>query len=221
MDGATLQAKVFAGYAKAAQRVGLPFNLYRPTSASNPIAAGTLLQSVNAAFTVHSGKNFEFGQVSDYDRPLFHALLDPTLVKVGDYLQSTAAEPTQGPFFIVQITPSMPVLACACNRTVTVATPGPAHTAGVSGYGGTTRGNETPILTAWPASLLQRRVTSTREKLPIDGGQPLFRLLLPAFPGTSIRLGNIVTDDLGNRYVVSMVEKQDLGWRCDVQSAIL
>ena len=226
MDGARLETKVFAGFAKAASRIGRPFDIYRPISTSDAIAPANKLSTLPAAFTIHTANNFDFTKPSDYDKPLFHALIDPTQIRVGDYLNDPAT--TAGPYFVASITSAMPVLAVACNRVISLYTPGPQNVAeGLSGYGGTMPttagnpdGNETAVLTNWPASLLMRSRSSRDAYLPADTGSGMFRCLIPAFAGVHVRPGSIIVDDLANRFAVQVAELQDLGWRLDAQQMV-
>lgn len=222
MDGPTLQGKVYGGYAKAALRVGLPYGIYRPTIAASPLASGNLISTTNAAFTVHSSSGFNFDKPRDYEKATFHALLDGTQTKVGDFLVS-AGNP--GPFFIAGMDPLVPLLAILCNRVVTVATPGPSgFTPGYSAtYAGTigapSQTNEAPIVTAWPAAILQGARSVSDKILPGDVGRGMWTVLLSAYPGASIRGGDIISDDIGNRYVVRTSELTSLGWRLAAQQA--
>ncbi len=217
MDGATLQAKVYAGYARAALRVGLPYDLYRPTGPNNP-TGGAKLATLSAAFTVHGQANFQFGAPSDYQKPLFHALLDGTQVQIGDYLVSETN--VQGAFFIASKDAGVPILAVQCNRVLTAWTPGPALAIGANGYSGTNQGNETAIMIAWPASVLLGARGVREQKLPEDAGYGSWRILMPAWAGVTLRPGTILTDDLGNRMIIQSAELQDLGWRIDAQQAV-
>ena len=217
MNGATLQAKVYAGYAKAALRIGLPYDLYRPTSANNPIG-GTKLAVLSAAFTVHGPANFQFGVPSDYQKPLFHALLDGSQVQIGDYLVSETN--VQGPFFVASKDAGVPILAVQCNRTLSAWTPGPSLVVGANGYSGTNQANETAIMPSWPASVLLGSRAVRDHQLPEDAGYGSWRILMPSWPGVTLRAGTILTDDLGNRMIVQSAELQDLGWRIDAQQAV-
>lgn len=217
MDGATLQAKVYAGYAKAALRIGLPYDLYRPTGPNNPMG-GAKLTTLPAAFTVHGPGNFDFSKPSDHKQPLFHALVDGAQVLVGDYL--VAQTGVAGPFFIAAMQAATPILAVQCNRTLSAFNPGPALSIGANGYSGTNQGNETAILTNWPASVLLGSRGVRNQSLPEDAGYGSWRVLLPAWAGVTIRPGTILSDDLGNRMVVQSAELQDLGWRIDAQQAV-
>ena len=217
MDGATLQAKVYAGYAKAALRIGLPYDLYRPTSAFSPMG-GAKLATLPASFTVHGPANFNFGVPSDYQKPLFHALLDGAQVQIGDYLLSETN--VQGPFFIIAKDAGVPILAVQCNRTLSAWAPGPSLSVGANDYSGTTQDNETAIMTAWPASVLLGARGVRDQQLPEDAGYGSWRILMPYWAGVIIRAGTILTDDLGNRMVVQSAELQDLGWRIDATQAV-
>jgi hypothetical protein len=217
MDGARLQAKVYAGYAKAAQRIGLPYGLFRPISASNPIGV-TPIAILNASFTVHGPGNFDFSKPSDHKQPLFHALLDGSQVLVGDYLVSETNP--QGPFFIASKDAGVPILAVQCNRTISAFNPGPALSIGANPYSGTTLANETAILTNWPASVLLGSRGVRDQNLPEDAGYGSWRVLMPAWPGVVIRPGTILNDDLNNRMIVVSAELQDLGWRIDATQVI-
>jgi hypothetical protein len=217
MDGVRLQAKVYAGYAKAAQRIGLPYDLYRPTGPNNPIG-GAKIATIPAAFTVHGPGNFEFGKPSDHKTPLFHALLDGTQVLLGDYLVSE--NNPQGPFFIAAKDAGVPILAVQTNRTISAFNPGPTLAVGANAYSGTTLANETAILTNWPASVLLGSRGVRDQQLPEDAGYGSWRVLMPAWPGVVIRPGTILNDDVGNRMIVVSAELQDLGWRIDATQAV-
>lgn len=223
MDGATLQARIYSGYAKAALRIGLPHTVYRPTSAANPIVGDNVVGVTLAAFTVHSAGNFNFDKPSDYERPTFHALVDGTAVQKGDYLVYPADG--LGYFFIAEMSPLVPILAVQCNRIINVSTPGPA--AFVDGplptYAGTigeaAATNEVPFLTQWPAAIIQGARSVATKLLPGDVGEGMWTVYVPFWPGTNIQSGDIISDDLGNRYAVRTSELTDLGWRLAAQSA--
>lgn len=225
MDGVLLQSKVYMGYAKSALRVGLPFDVYRPTSAANPTAIGNKIKTLQAAFTIHSGNNFNFGKPSDYKGPLFHALLDGAQVQVGDYLNDPAT--AFGPFYIASMNPIVPILAVQTTRVISIFRPDglASKPIGVSGYGGTVastaNANETAVMTAWPASVLEGARGIGSGQLPADTGIGIWRVLLPAWSGVLINPGYIITDDVGKRMVVRQAELSDLGWNIQAVQALV
>ena len=225
MDGVLLQSKIYMGYAKSAQRVGLPFDVYRPTSAANPQAIGNKIKTLQAAFTVHSSGNFNFGKPSDFKGPLFHALVDGAQIQRGDYLN----DPTTvfGPFYIASMDPSVPILAVQTNRIVTVYRPDglASKPIGVSGYGGTVastaNANETAVMTAWPASVLEGARGIGSGELPSDNGVGVWRVFLPSWSGVLISPGFIIIDDVGKRMIVRQAELSDLGWNIQTVQALV
>lgn len=213
MDGATLQAKLYAGYAAAAQRIGLPFAQYRPAAGTQALASGNQIGSVLAAFDTGP---FAFQKPQDYGKATWNCLADGRMLQPGDYLSAAS-----GIFFIASMQPLLPIYAVQCNRTVTIWRPQQQQAIGPLGYGGSTASNETAIATSFPASVLSASKTGhAPTNLPGDVAAAWFTLLLPALPGaTQILDHDIATDDLGNRFVLSGVELSGLGWRCSMMQA--
>ena len=211
MDGATLQQRVYYGYAQAAQRIGLPFSQYRPTSASNPLQ--TVLATLTASF---NALDMKYSKPNGYARPTWYCLADGRLLKVGDYLTGNGST-----YFIAAMQPLLPILAVKCNRTVTVYRPQQESGVGAVGYGGNTQANQRAIVTAFPASvLLATKAENGPVNLPGDVRAAWANLLLPPIPGgVTILDHDVVTDDIGGRYIVSGAELTELGWRCTMQES--
>lgn len=213
MDAATLQSRIYTGYAKAAARVGYSADQYRPASASNPIAAGNKLRSLPASF---NAENMGFSRPNKHGKATWYGLFDGTLTQVGDYLVNEQ----DGTFFIAAQQTALPILLVNCNRTINVLRPQQQTGLGAVGYGGDTDANETALMTAWPASVLQGTKGEKGEvSLPGDTRSPWWAILLPAVAGVTLRTSDIVTDDLSRRYVISSAELTDLGWRITAQQA--
>lgn len=221
MDGARLSRKVFAGYGKAASRVGVSFDVYRPQTAFEPLNLNNRLRAQFAAFTIHGAQNFTFTKPSDHDNALFHGLFDPTDVRAGDYFVDPAG--AQGPFFVAGITPAMPPLCVGCNRTVSAFVLSVTPPIGLSSYSptppATTEDAETALMINWPASLLKRGTLNTNY-LPSDVGAGKSQLLMPAVDGVDLRTGMVIVDDLKNRFVIIQAELQSYGWRANVQQVV-
>lgn len=211
MDAAKLQKKVYAGYGKAALRIGPLFSLYRPSSPINPFQYGPVA-SLNASF---NAEDMKYGRPNKYGKPTWFCLVDGTQTQVGDYLINDTQT-----FFIAAMQPILPILAVDCNRTINVLRPQQQTGLGAVGYGGDTDENETPLMTGWPASVLQGTKGEKGEvNLPGDVRNPWWQMLFPAFQDVNLRTGDIITDDLQRRYIVSSAEKTDLGWRLTSQQA--
>lgn len=216
MDGATLSTKVFAGYGKAASRVGRRMDVYRAQTPDDPLNVNNVIATINAAFTIHGASNFSFDKPSDYNNPLYHGLFDPTGLDAGDYLVDPSGQTR--PFFLASITPAMPPLIVSCNRTLSFYVISKAQPLGLGGYApaqaSTTENSDTALMTNWPVSLL-RRGTAWYQYLPSDTGSGSFYILCPVFPGVVLRSAMIAVDEDGNRYALEGVEKSDLGWRIE------
>lgn len=212
MDAALLQQKIYYGYGKAAQFIGPPYNLFRPTSALNPTAQQNQIGTLNASF---NAMDMSYGKPNLYGKPLWYALLDGSVTQVGDYL--IGCDKT---YFIAAMQTTLPILAVDCNRTINIVQAAQQPTVGAVGYGGDTAAGEVPLMTAWPASILQGTKGEKGDvNLPGDVRNPWWSVLLPAYPGVIIRSANIIIDDLSRRYVISSAELTDLGWRCTAMQA--
>ena len=213
MDGATLQQRVYYGYAKAANVIGLSFAQYRPATASTAIAAGNLLRSMPASF---NAQDMAYGKPNGYGKATWYCVADGRLLQVGDYLTGNGST-----YFIAAMQPLLPMLAVECNRTVTVYRPQQQPGVGALGYGGNTESNQVAIVTAFPASILIGAKAETNAvKLPGDGRSVAQVMLLPPIPGgVQIKNNDIVIDDLANRYIIFGAELTDLGWRCTVMES--
>lgn len=215
MDGATLQAKVYAGRGKVAARIGLDCRQYRPQSASAPL--GNLVGTIKAAF--NSGDN-------NYRMPnlpgdaIWFGDFDGRLTQPGDYLVRVSDGQT---YYIAGQQQLLPIVCIDCNRSVHITRQQAPAGVGAIGYGGSVPANDADVLgiagALWPASILLGGKSQISVGLPMDVKNVGWRILLPSFPGVTLMAGDIVTDDLGRRYSIDGAELTDLGWRCTGQEA--
>lgn len=212
MDAATLQQKIYSGYAKAALRIGPTYSLYRATSAINPLAPANLITSLPASF---NAQDMKYGRPNVYGKPLWFALVDGTQTQVGDYLVSD-----EKTYFIAAMQETLPILAVECNLTLNVFRPQQQIEPGENPYGGTIDSNQTELMTAWPGSVLQgTKGEKDGAVLPGDVRLPWWAILMPAFPGVVLRSADIITDSIDRRYIISSAELTDLGWRITAMQA--
>lgn len=216
MNEATLQAKIYAGYASAALRIGSTVSVYRPsvseTPAANPISSGNVVASILAAF---NAEDMTFTKPRAYGKATWYCVADGTQTEVGDYLVGSA-----GTFFVAAMQPLLPILTVLCNRTVNVFRPQTQTSAGVNPYGGTTFANQVELMTQFPASILKGgKGEKEGAVLPGDVRLPSWIILMPAIEGVMFLVADIVTDDLGRQYVISSPELTELGWRLEALQA--
>jgi hypothetical protein len=209
MDGATLQAKIYRGYAKAAGQIGLPCAHYRASSALTPlIASGNMLPTLSASF---NAEDMEYGKARDYGKAAWYCLADGTQLSAGDYL----VRPDGTSFFIASMQPLLPIFAVMCNRVLTLYRPQQQSGIGAAAYGGTTVASNNLLMAGFPASMLQSGGGGTSDvNLPGNVHLGSWTILLPNLPrNVLVRNDDIVTDDLARRYVVASAEQTALGWR--------
>lgn len=212
MNADLLQQKIYMGYAKAALRIGYMFGVYRPTSENNPVDPARLMISLPASF---NAEDMKYGRPNKYGKPTWYCLIDGTQTQVGDYLVRGTET-----YFVAAQQLALPVLVVECNRVITVARPQQVSGVGAQGYGGNTAALETPLMQGWPASILQGTKGERNDvELPGDVRNPWWQMLFPAWPGVVLRTGDVITDDLVRRYVVSSAELTDLGWRLTAMQA--
>lgn len=208
MDGPTIQARVYAGYAKAANVIGLPYQQYRPLTANAPL--GNLIATIKAAFD--STPSYKFTTPNEYGDPSWFGLINDATVLTGDYLIGTGdVKFIAGKQFL------LPVIAIDCNSSVKITREAAPTAVGAIGYSGNQSSQETIILggagVLWPASILLGGRSQQGVGLPAGVKNAGWRILLPPSVPVVIMVGDIVTDNLGRRFAIDGAEFTDLGWR--------
>ncbi|KHJ66600.1 hypothetical protein QU24_18590 [Pantoea rodasii] len=206
MDALQLSARVSKGNGKAAKRLGSIARHYRAVSPFGPLKTDSL-QLLSASFTTDYGymRAARFGQAARI------GIFDATGFEVGDILVSEE----EGTFYVAAMPLLQPILCVKAERLITLRRTA-AHGAngGLQDYGGTTAASENTIISDWPASiLLNRSGEHSPLKLPGEARSAWYGILMPAFGNLHIHTGDFVTDDGGQRYVVTGTELTDMGWR--------
>ena len=204
MDAAKLQTRIYQGYAQAAKRIGTDYTIYRPA-----MAIGAVIDPANIVTVTKisfNSQDMTYGKPSGYGTPQWYALFDGSLANVGDFLAGP-----QGTYFVAAKQLDLPILAMECNRTVTVSHSDMLSQSGAIGYADTAD-DEVSTQGPWPASVLQSG-RGAGVAVDSDIKNPAWLVLMPAFAGTIINTGDILTDDLDRRYAVTTAELSDLGWR--------
>lgn len=206
MDGARLQDRVYKGYGKAAQYIGLPFAQHRPVGATNPLTASPLNAALLASF---NAEDMKYGRPNKYGKATWYCLADGRLLQVGDYLIGNGQT-----FFIAALQSILPILAVECNTTLNITRPQvQTQVGGITDYEGTTAANESPLMTGFPASVLQGSKGEKGDfQLPGDVRNAWWIVLFP-YAGVTLRSGDLIYDFIGRRYVISSAELTDAGWR--------
>lgn len=215
MDGATIQAKVYYGYAQAAKRVGRPFVQFRAVSGVTTLASPSIAV-INAAMTVASASGFNFQRPPLETDVLFSALVDGSLVQVGDILRDA-----NGVSFVVgSMAHLAPPVTIRANAVVRIFRRSVASlAAGLNAYQGPTLVNETATLANLPANieLTSAGKASRSTTLPSDAPGPLkYTLhLSPQVDTTMVAIDDAVIDDAGRRFMISGFERTPSTLRLD------
>lgn len=214
MDGLKLQGKLYAGYAKAAKRIGLSTDIYRATTAHKPLALVNKQQTIKASF---NAEDMKYGKPNKYGHPTWYALFDGRLTRVGDFLVVAG----DGTYFVAAQQQALPILVVSCNAVADFLRPQVQTAVGALNYGGNIDSTETMLMEQWPCSILQGgRGEKYDATLPGDTKSPQWSVLVPKFDGVVIRVADIIKDNLGRRYIVSGAELTDLGWRLNTQQVV-
>jgi hypothetical protein len=148
--------------------------------------------------------------------PYRQAWADWSYLQVGDYLVGP-----EGTVFVAAIEPPKPMLVVMTNAVVTLGRPAPPVLAGLNPYGAVLPATQTVLLSGFPASLLAGGVDDrTRAGLPDDTKVPGFTSLLPAVPGVRPHVADILTDERGERFVVTAAELLNGVWRLSLVQAV-
>lgn len=219
MDAATINAKIYAGRAKAALRLGIDMVIYPYAASDTPLgqAGATIKVALNAGDNTYKRPNL-------YGHPIWFADCDGSKINTGDYLQTPDGSQT---YFVGAKQSLLPIVFIECNAMVRVtrAAP-PTASAGAVGYSGQcdTPGETVDLMgttfngalgTGWPASVLlgkggQRATGSLPSGSPTSPG---WSVLLPASAPAGIGIGDRIMDDQGRILAVAHAESTDMGYR--------
>lgn len=213
MDAATIQAKIYAGRAKAALRLGMDCKVFRPLTAAAPL--GNQVTTTKAAFNAGDSTYKAANLPGD---AIWYGDLDGRLTQPGDYLVRVADGQT---YYIAGQQQLLPIICVDCNRAVHITRQQSQTGVGAINYGGAVPAQDTDVLgtasALWPASILFGGKSQAAVGLPGDVKNAGWSILLPPSVPVTLLAGDIVTDDLGKRYAIDGAELTDLGWRINTQ----
>ncbi|MCB8880408.1 hypothetical protein ACELLULO517_09205 [Acidisoma cellulosilytica] len=216
MNRTHLQDRVARGLGQAAQRIGDPYDVFRPKSAFSPLSPDNRILRLPVA--IH-GEDKDWHRGARYGQPLWFAVLDTGYTQPGDYLTGP-----DGIFFIASQPALLPTVCVQTNSTITLSRAEGANTIGVNAYGGVEMPNQGPVLVDWPASMLVEASGSRNAgALPGEPGPASWTILLPALPAaemTDLRADDLVRDATGLTAVITAVERSPLGWRLTAVQAV-
>lgn len=207
MDGQKLHGLIYKGRGKAAKRIGLPCNIFRPINALSPLS--NLIGTIPIAF--NSG-DLKYLRANEYNDPIWYADYDGTQTQPGDYLQRVSDGKL---WFVAAQQQLLPVLATDCNGSISIRRQPAATGFGKQSYSGIINpqfvlGSAT---SRWPASILIGGRALAAIGLPADVKESGWKILLPVSVPIAIQAGDQLLDDMARTFWVESAEMTDLGWR--------
>ena len=217
--------------AALAASLGRPYQVFR-SSGSNPLTT-VPIATTKALFTVGSSAGFSLTKSLNYETFAFNGAFDETDIQIGDYLVGQGET-----YFVADLPYLLPPVCVLCSDTITLTRPNSQrNTTGGQARGlpsqpgstGTYRGLSSTRAVMGPGEAVQRenvpaalvgttgRATGTGE-LPSDApGPSRWRVYLPpsAFPNGSVETRDILTDQFGRRFQVSVAYFSALGYRAE------
>ena len=210
MDQAMIQARLDAGYGRAAARLGASCAIYRPDAHQAAIPAMDARWNMGSVAAWFGGDaNFALVRPRVAEKPQVYVAVDRSVLQAGDYL----LDPEGNTYFLGSMQPLMATPAIWCNRALTLQRPSIAP--GANFYGGNAAGNIATLLTAWPGFVAARtRGIEPEGKLPVETRLGATVLYLPPTPGVEILPNDILADDQADpmRYTVTQASGSDWGW---------
>lgn len=218
MDGLGINQKIRFGYAKAASKLGQPFDLYRSALSIDPISPGNFVGTLKAVFTI----DWEWMKSNKPGNCIWWAVVDgrdssyPLTATEGDYLVGDST------YFILTKEYQMPMSAVQCNSTVNIVRPYQSIQPGDQGYIAYPDTAPTIIASQLPISLLKLssggKVADSR--LPTDTIKPTFIVQMPNLGDIKIITGDIIIDELNVQYVIGVQERSEFGWRLTAEQVV-
>jgi hypothetical protein len=210
MDPSRLKDRIARGLGTAARHIGGTCDAFRPASVDMPLDPANRYLKLPAAFTPDDSS---FSHPVAYGHAAWSGIFDTAYTQPGDYLHGA-----DGVFFIAAQQSLLPSLCILTTHTLTVSRALAPASPGVNGYGGITATTVTPMLTAWPASVLAAGGVTTGD-LPGGNTDGVWNVLLPPTP-VAIHPADLLTDEAGTSYVVRTAELTALGWRILTRQAV-
>jgi len=197
MDGATLQARIYHGYAQAAAHAGREYEQFRSASAIEPTALGNSLGMIDCLFAGDP----QYAMPVKYKIPTRYLYADGTRLAQRDILVGP-----YGTFFVADMQPNLAMQVTRCNDVVAINRPE---------YVGTELQTGDFIASAMPC-FRQFKQVEQKSVTGFGGAQnsatPLgnFWVFLPIEVGL-VQQGDVVTDQTGMRYTLDTWDNTEIG----------
>lgn len=211
-NAAYVQDKIYYGYAQAALRLGLTFDVYRSVTPIDPIVPVNVVANVFSSFNV----SWDYMKANRYGNAVFQAVVDGRVVQLYDYLIGNNQKWFIASWKTTQII--LPILAIECPHEITIERAAQDITPDSDQYSGYNSVQPTVLARGLPASILfANKGAKNPQKLPTDNNLGFWTILIPNLDGTIYLNRDIIIDENNFRYVIDTAELTNLGWRIMAQ----
>jgi hypothetical protein len=202
MGAVVIQKKIYSAYAKVAQKLGYDYDIYRPITWLDPMQPANWIDTKK--FT--SAPTSSFKQAQQFSVPILDAYIDGNIIRVGDLLRNDDQNRT---FFVISKQPHLPINVIEGPSLISITRAGYA-----SNVNGSFEKTPLTVATNVPANI------SAPSARPYDNGTPVkVTGAVPKWivylwmPDNMINVGDVITDNFGNRAVVHAVSTSPLGYQ--------
>lgn len=186
----------YAQWGLTAKRLGQPFQLHRPlTNNINPLPnkIGDIKVALNA-------ESMNFERPNKFGQPIWWAVADGRLLQVGDYFIGST-----GTFYVASMQSNLSIQCVECSTTISIYKEDLTSRIKIG---------QNLVISGLPVSLLRDNNGSTGLDYPDSYGSGEFKFILPPINnGIQYLAGYTIIDGSGNRYIIRVVERTDMGWR--------
>jgi hypothetical protein len=199
VNGALLQDRIYAGYAKDALHTGYLYEIYRSDTPISPLEAGNKIGSTYCRFAALVDK-----KPHQYKIPNYTLFADGRVLQQRDIL----VNPDHGTWFIGDMQHLLPMQAVKCNDVLQINRPvyqtdpiavvdGDLVAIGLPVFRQLKKVDQKPVNSAYGASTAATPIGEWFVFAPIDW--------------TLLKQMDLVTDEDGRRYTISTIDPTELG----------
>jgi hypothetical protein len=201
MDAARIQQLIYAGYGKAAIRIGPPHNVYRPQSFIDPIQDANLVTTITASFNINGSYK---GQTKS-NQLYWQIIADASQLQVGDYMVGTDT------YVVLALDSLLPPIALRCTQSLTFFRPSINDQPGVQPYPNPEMG--TAYAVNIPGALgIKKETGRPSADLPTDNALRAFYSAFFYLPDGTVETRDQITDENGDNYQVVSAQSGLFGY---------
>lgn len=200
VNATRIQNMIDRGYAQAARRIGLDFDLYRPIAIDQPLKPANRIDRIRCSFNI----NGKYTGQSKANQLYWQIIAEGCRLEIGDYLVGEAT------YVVVAKDPLMPPIALRCTDVLNFSRIAADTDVGLRPYGAPLP--QVPYATGIPAATaIKRESGKPTAGLPADAAMRGFYGAFFYLPVGTVQTRDTATDETGENYQVTAVSMGLLG----------